>query len=135
MHVVSAGVHDRHILTFVILRSDLAGVRQARFFLYGERVQVRAHKNSRPIAIFHDADHSVGFQLRIVVSAKVLGDLALGCAQFFCDQRCRALFTPGQLRVAVNVFVDPNQRRKLSISKRLRRVLRQNERRNPHRQR
>src|SRR5437763_5111550 len=34
----------------------------------------------------------------------------------------------------VKVFVNPKQRRKLSVSERLRRLLRQNERRKPHRQ-
>src|SRR4029453_1036460 len=40
----------------------------------------------------------------------------------------------GQFRVTVNLFVDPKQRGKLSVSERLRSLLRQNERRNPHRQ-
>src|SRR5678815_3352223 len=40
----------------------------------------------------------------------------------------------GQFRMSVNVFIDPKQRGKLSVSERLRRLLRQNERRNPHRQ-
>ena len=117
MHIVSASVHDRHILTFVIFGDDLAGVRQARVFLYRERVQVRAHKNSRPVAVFHDADHSVRFQLRIVVSAKVLGDVASGCAQFLCDQRCRTFFMCGQLRMAMNVFVNREERRQFRIGK------------------
>src|SRR5882757_11008039 len=40
----------------------------------------------------------------------------------------------GQFRVTVNVFVDAKQRGKLSVKERLRRLLRQNERSNPHRQ-
>src|SRR4029453_2724977 len=40
----------------------------------------------------------------------------------------------GQFRVTVNVFVDAKQRGKLSVSERLRSLLRQNERRNPQQQ-
>ena len=76
MRVMSASVHDMNLSTLVIFRRDLAGVGQAGFFFHRQRIHVGTHQHGWPIAILHDANHSVTFQVRLVVLAKVLGYIA-----------------------------------------------------------
>ena len=85
MRIVPAGVHHVDIFAFVILGRDFARVGQTCFLFHRQRIHVGAHKHRRPIAILHNADHSIALKFRIVVFAKVLGDLAASGTQLLCD--------------------------------------------------
>ena len=48
MHVVAAGVHDRHRLAVAVRGPDLAGIRQAGCLLDRQRIHVGAQHDRRP---------------------------------------------------------------------------------------
>src|SRR6476646_5434486 len=76
VHVMSTGVHNMNVLTFVVFGDDLAGVRQTSLFLHWQRIHVCAHKYRRPVTILYHSHHSVTPELGIFVFSKMLCDLA-----------------------------------------------------------
>ena len=95
MSVVPAGVHDVHILAFIVFRDRLAGVGQTGFLFDWQCIHVGAHEHGRPVAILHHSDDAVAFKLRIFVFAKMFGHLAAGRSQFLRDDRRGAFLVPG----------------------------------------
>ena len=85
---MAAGVHHIDFVSLVIHRAGLAGVRQPRLFLDRQRIEVRAHKNRRAVAIAqnaHDAvpaDSGGDFETRLL---QLLGDLLAGL--FFVERQ------------------------------------------------
>ena len=92
---MAACVHHMHILTFIVLRDGLAGVRQTSFFFHWQRIHICAHKHNRPVTILHHAHNPVTFEFGVLIFAEMLGDLATRGAQFLCDEKCGAFLVPG----------------------------------------
>ena len=71
MQVMSAHVPHRHIVSRVVLRVDLAGIRKSGFFLHGKRIQLSAQHDRTPRSVAEDCDDAgAADMLRNIVSER-----------------------------------------------------------------
>ena len=114
VRIVAAGVHHVNFSAVVILGCDFARVRKSGVFFDRQCIEVGAHQDGRAGAIFHDAHDAVTFKIGVIVFAEVLRHFASNRAQFLRDQRRRLFFPSGKLGMAVDIFINRQQRRQLA---------------------
>ena len=98
MQVVPAGVHDRDILSAVILGADLAGVGEAGFFFHRKGIEFGAQHDRGPGTVLENGDDAG--------AADVLGDFVTQAAQAAGELGCRLGLMRRQLRVLVQIDIE-----------------------------
>ena len=101
VNIMSASMRHRHLLSLRIRGGDRARVKQARFLLYRQRIQLRAHQYSRPHAVAHCAHHSV--------RSHAGSHLKTGLAQLLRHARRSLFLPPRQFRMRMQMLVQFEQ--------------------------
>ena len=98
MNVVAAGVHDADVVAVFVGGADVAGVGAAGVFDDRQSVEVGAHQDGGPGAVFQDGDEAVAPDVGRHVEAQRLE---------FGDQLGRGfLFVKGKFGMLVQVGVE-----------------------------
>jgi hypothetical protein len=112
VNVVTAGVHDVDLPAQVVLHHFGARIRRPRLLLHRQAVQIRAHHDDRPVAIFEHAHNAI--------AAHLFRDLESGRPQFLGHPRRRFELMQREFRIRMQFLVERHQRRQLSFDNRLR---------------
>src|SRR2546423_12931678 len=94
-----------HILTFIVLRDGLAGVRQTSLFFHWQRIHIRAYHHTRPVTLLHPAPTPVTFGLGVLLCAETLGAPPTRGAQLPRAETRGACLVPGPPRPAVTALL------------------------------
>ena len=97
MQIVAAGMHHRHLDATVIMRGDVAGVRETRFFRDRQSVEFGAQHDHRARAVLENSDHTG--------AAKSGGDVVAELAKLLGDLGRSLLLVIGKLGIAVQIEI------------------------------
>ena len=98
VHIVAAGVRDRHLLPRAIGLRVGAGVRKARLLLHRQRVHVGAHEHGGAITVTQDPDDAG--------RADLVMHIIPSLAQRICCNGRRVHLLVGELRVSVELTIN-----------------------------
>ena len=97
VHIVSAGVHDRNIVSCIIFGADLARIGQPGLLFHRQRIQFGAQHHRRPCAILQDGNNAR--------STHVFGNLVAKSSQPSRQLRRGLHFVRREFRVLMNIKV------------------------------